>query len=102
MLNSKLANTGTVLGATVNDPKIFNGSNNDGDEYNRLESFLTQLNMVFKLQPSRFPNDETKVIYAASFMDQIAFEWVQPYINAVGTSSGNDSNSRTDYIINLH
>ena len=70
----------------VNDPKIFNGSNNDGDGYNRLENFLTQLNMVFKLQPSRFPNDETKVIYAASFMDRIAFEWVQPYINAVGTA----------------
>lgn len=70
----------------VNDPKIFNGSNSDGDGYNRLENFLTQLNMVFKLQPSRFPDEETKVIYAASFMDKIAFEWIQPYINAVGTA----------------
>ena len=46
--------------------------------------------MVLKLQPSRFPNDETRVIYAALFMDQIAFEWKQPYINAIGTAHEED------------
>lgn len=59
---------------------IFSGVNHDGKNYNCLENFLTQLNMVFKLQPSRFPSDETKVIYA------ISFEWIQPYFNAVGAA----------------
>jgi hypothetical protein len=70
----------------VNDPRIFSGVNHDGKNYNRLENFLNRLSMVFKLQPSRFPSDETKVMYAASFMDKIAFEWIQPYLNAVGTA----------------
>ncbi len=70
----------------VNDPRTFNGSNHDGDGYNRLENFITQLKMVFILQPSRFPNEATKVMYAASFMDGMAFEWIQPYINNIGTA----------------
>ncbi|KAG1121330.1 hypothetical protein G6F42_012532 [Rhizopus arrhizus] len=70
----------------VNDPRPFNGSNHDGDGYNKLENFITQLKMVFILQPSRFPNEATKVMYAASFMDGMAFEWIQPYINNIGTA----------------
>jgi hypothetical protein len=71
----------------VNNPRIiFSGVNHDGKNYNRLENFLTQLNMVFKLQPSRFPSDNTKVIYATSFMNKIIFKCIQPYFNAVGTA----------------
>lgn len=70
----------------VNDPRTFNGSNHDGDGYNKLENFITQLKMVFILQPSRFPSESTKVMYAASFMDGMAFEWIQPYINNIGTA----------------
>jgi len=36
----------------VNDPRPFNGSNHDDDGYNRLENFITQLKMVFILQPA--------------------------------------------------
>jgi hypothetical protein len=70
----------------VNDPRPFNGSNHDGDGYNKLENFITQLKMVFALQPSRFPNEITKVMYAASFLDGMAFEWIQPFINNIGTT----------------
>lgn len=71
----------------VNDPTPFTGIRTDGS--NNLENFLTQLNMVFRLQGSRFPDDVSKVFYAASYMKDIAFKWIQPYIAAVGTNSEN-------------
>lgn len=69
----------------VNDPRPFSGVNADNQGSNHLENFITQLNMVFRLQASRYPDDLSKVFYAASFMKDLAFEWVQPYIAAVGT-----------------
>lgn len=83
---SKKDDGSSIWDPKVNDPKTFSRSNNGGDGYNRLENFLTQLNMIFKLQPCRFPGDEAKVIYAASFMDKTVFEWIQPLVNAVGTA----------------
>ena len=73
----------------VNDPRPFNGSNHNGDGFNKLENFITQLKMVFVLQPSRFPNEITKVMYAASFRDGMAFEWIQPFINSPRRSNRN-------------
>ena len=69
----------------VNDPTPFTGVKTDG--CNNLENFLTQLNMVFRLQGSRFPDELSKVFYAASYMKDIAFKWIQPYIAAVGTAA---------------
>lgn len=71
----------------VNDPTPFTGVNVEGS--NSLENFITQLDMVFRLQPSRFPDDVAKIFYAASYMKDIAFKWIQPYIAAVGTSAEN-------------
>ncbi|CEP17509.1 hypothetical protein [Parasitella parasitica] len=83
--NVSLKDDNVIREPKVNDPRTFTGINHNGDGYNRLENFLTQLNIVFKLNPSRFHDDETKIIYAASFMDATAFEWIQPYINSIGT-----------------
>lgn len=67
----------------VNDPHKFSGVNDHLGE-NRLENFITQVNMVIRLQSSRFPDELSKVFFAASYMTDIAFKWIQPYIAAVG------------------
>jgi hypothetical protein len=36
--------------------------------------------MVIALQPSRFPDERTKIIYFGSFLRDTAFLWFQPYI----------------------
>ena len=83
-LNSPTGNN-PIREPKVNDPTPFTGVNAEGS--NSLENFITQLDMVFRLQPSRFPDDIAKVFYAASYMKEIAFKWIQPYIAAVGTST---------------
>ena len=50
--------------------------------------------MVFRLQPSQFPDDVAKVFCAASYMKDIAFKQIQPYIAAVETST-DDSITRS-------
>ncbi|KAG2214551.1 hypothetical protein INT46_003101 [Mucor plumbeus] len=83
-LNSP-SNNNQIREPKVNDPTVYTGVNIEGS--NSLENFITQLDMVFRLQPSRFPDDISKVFYAASYMKDIAFKWIQPYIASVGTSS---------------
>jgi len=58
----------------IADPEFFLG------QKEKLRPFLNQLSMVFSLQGSYFNTDKTKVIYAASFLRDIAFEWFQPYL----------------------
>lgn len=38
--------------------------------------------MVIGLQPSRFPTENSKVLYAASYLRDTAFLWFQPYLAA--------------------
>lgn len=77
-------NSNPIREPKVNDPRTFSGVNDHLGE-NRLENFITQVNMVLHLQSSRFPDELSKVFFAASYMTDIAFEWIQPYIAAVGT-----------------
>jgi hypothetical protein len=59
----------------VNSPETF-----DGEHPTKLRNFLTQVRLVFKLQPSRYPSDTAKVQYAVSFLRGTAFDWAQPHL----------------------
>jgi hypothetical protein len=60
----------------VNTPENF-----DGIGASNLRNFLTQIRLVFDLQPSKFLNGKTKVKYACSFLRGSAFSWIQPYLD---------------------
>ena len=59
----------------VASPEFFSGSRQG------LTPFLTQVNMVIGLQPSRYPMEKTKVLYAGSFLRGTALLWFQPYVS---------------------
>jgi hypothetical protein len=59
----------------VASPEFFSGSRQG------LTSFFTQVNMVIGLQPSRYPTEKTKVLYAGSFLRGTALLWFQPYVS---------------------
>jgi hypothetical protein len=54
----------------------------DGKSISKLRDFLTQVRLVFAVQPSKFSNDRDKVLYAASLLRGAAFTWIQPYLDA--------------------
>ena len=70
----------------VTHPELFYGD--------RLKSrtFILQLKIIFKAQPSRFLNDTACVTYAISHLRDAAFNWIEPYLasdNGILTSFSN-------------
>jgi hypothetical protein len=63
----------------VREPKVKEPMNFTGKK-SQLKDHITQVRIVFMLQPSRFPDEQTKVLYAASFLRESAFSWIQPYL----------------------
>jgi hypothetical protein len=61
----------------VAPPEYYNGAKL------KLTTFITQVTLVFKMQPSRFPDEETKVLYAGSYLRDTAFLWFQPFVTAI-------------------
>lgn len=60
----------------ISDPEHFDGRRS------QLRTFLSQVRLVIAAQPSRFPNDRQKVMFAASFLRGTAFSWLQPYLES--------------------
>ena len=58
----------------IPDPPMFSGERKD------LLSFLTKCQMKFDAQPSRFPEEKDKILYAGSRLDGTPFSWFQPLI----------------------
>lgn len=59
----------------VASPEFFYG------QRNKVNQFITQLKMVITLQPSRFPDEQRKVGYAATFLRDEALLWIQPFLD---------------------
>lgn len=59
----------------VNDPEVFDG------QPDKLTSFLTECSIVFELQPSRFPNDSTRINYMISFLRKSPLLAIRPHLN---------------------
>ena len=64
----------------VADPQHFYGKRGD------LVNFLTQVRLVFELQPSRFQSERQKVLYTVSFLRGTASNWFQPFLTQKPTS----------------
>lgn len=62
--------------AKISAPEHYSG------ERSKLTGFLTQLLLVFCLQPSCYPTDSIKINYAASFLRGTPLRWIQPYLTA--------------------
>jgi hypothetical protein len=58
----------------IPDPPMFSGERKD------LLPFLTKCQIKFEGQPSRFPKEKDKILYAGSRLDGPAFSWFQPLI----------------------
>lgn len=48
----------------------------------KLRSFLAQLDIVFILNPNRFCDDRTRILYTVSLLREGAFNWIEPRLRA--------------------
>ncbi|OMJ17348.1 hypothetical protein AYI70_g6035 [Smittium culicis] len=60
----------------VSDPEHFYGNRE------HLRNFTSQDKLVIQAQPSRFPTERQKVIFAATFLRGMAFSWLQPHLES--------------------
>ena len=58
-----------------NCPEEFSGKRSN------VYSFHTQVRMYTALQPRQFSSNTTKVLFAASYLHGVAFNWFKPYFN---------------------
>ncbi|EAL23701.1 hypothetical protein CNBA3480 [Cryptococcus deneoformans B-3501A] len=61
----------------ISQPEYYHG------QYAKLSTFITQVTMVITLQPSRFPTETSKVLYAGSFLRDTPFLWFQPFVTTI-------------------
>ena len=66
-------------GSTPKEPKAPDPDTFSGQSHT-LRPFLTEVSVVFGLQPSRFPNDRTKVTYMISLFRGSAILAIAPYL----------------------
>ena len=60
----------------VADPPMFDGNDK------QVEGWITACRLKFAGQPSRYPKEATKVIFAASFLSGPPKTWIQPLVTA--------------------
>lgn len=46
----------------------------------KLRTFLTQVTLVVNSQTRRYDTEQSKVLYAGSYLRDVAFQWFQPYV----------------------
>jgi hypothetical protein len=63
----------------LNDPEEFKG------DRLRLMNFISQCQLKFAGEPSKFTNDRIKILYAGSRLRQEAYSWFQPLLAASET-----------------
>ena len=65
----------------IPDPPMFTGERKD------LLPFLTKCQIKFDGQPSRFPDEKSKILYTGSRLEGPAFSWFQPLIAPIPEGS---------------
>jgi len=71
---TQISNENKQTNYRVQAPENFEGVRKD------LPKFFTQLELVFRSAPAQFENDESKVVYACTFLRNAAYAWVQPHL----------------------
>jgi Ty3 transposon capsid-like protein len=64
----------TTINSTFKEPKVptpdkFNGNKKD------IKNFIASIKNLIQLQPSRFPNEETKILYTSTLLSGDALTW---------------------------
>lgn len=53
----------------------------------KFGTFVSQLSLKFASDPAAFASDQSRLIYAASYLRGSAYTWVQPHISPLGSLS---------------
>ena len=67
----------------MSNPDFFYGSRSE------TKAYLTQVRMVMAANPSCYPSEKSKILYAASYLRGPAFAWAQPYLQGDHTAGFN-------------
>ena len=71
----------------VPPPDTFHGQRHE------VKPFLSNLAIYIKLRPEEFPNEETKLLFAASFLRGRAFDWFRPYEQNLSAQANSETRS---------
>ena len=66
--------------STPREPQVSSPTHFSGNRA-ELRNFLSQVRLVFDIQPSRFKTEKQKVLYAASFLRDTAYSWFEPLLH---------------------
>ena len=78
LLVTMQSRSATPATSPIKEPKAKDPDTFNGKQPAKLPSFLFECDMVFKLQPSRFLNDETKINYMIGYLRESALDAVRP------------------------
>lgn len=67
----------------VADPEFFRGKRAE------FENFTTQLQLKFMSDPSAFATEQSKIVYAGSYLRDAAYTWFKSYVSFDGSVSFN-------------
>jgi hypothetical protein len=51
-----------------------------GLDASKLKPFLSQCRLAFKADPNRYATEESKIMYAGSYLDSVAKKWFEPFL----------------------
>ena len=74
-----------TLAPKMKNPDVFYGVRS------KLRSFLSQIMLYIELHPHEFPTEQSKVLYAASFLKGPAFEWFEPHLRTMRSANASRS-----------
>ena len=62
-----------LLGKLLHKPDAY-----DGKDRNACSTFISQVNLYLSGSPAMFPNEQSKVLFAATYLRGKAFAWLEP------------------------
>ena len=65
------------LKTPIKEPDTYDGSSPE-----KLRNFIFQCSLVFRGRPHYFPNPESKIFYAISYLRGTALNYFEPYVNS--------------------
>lgn len=64
----------------VKTPKLKTPPEYDGKNKSACSTFISHLNLYINACPTSFPSDNAKVLFAASYLRDRAFAWLEPHL----------------------
>ena len=70
----------TPFGFSTKEPRVNNPDEFDGRQPDKLRRFITQCEIVFQTQPSRYPTENICISYMISYLRGFALDAVRPFL----------------------